>query len=140
MAIEITLTHDIALCQELRRQVFVGEQNVPLDEEVDGRDADALHFLARVDGAALGTARVLVSGDTAKIGRVCVLAPARGTGLGAALMRAVVADLRGRAGLRQAVLGSQTHAIGFYEKLGFTAFGPEYDDAGIAHRDMRCLL
>jgi ElaA protein len=81
-----------------------------------------------------------VSGSTGKIGRVCVLPEVRGTGLGAALVRAAVARLRTVPGVTLAKLGAQTHAIGFYERLGFVATGPEYPDAGIPHRDMVCPL
>jgi ElaA protein len=83
----------------------------------------------------VGTARVLLRGDTGKIGRVCVLRPMRGRGIGAALIRAAVEELRAR-GFSRAKLGSQVHAIPFYEGLGFVAEGPVYDDAGIPHRDM----
>ena len=68
-----------------------------------------------------------------------MVAEARGTGAGLALMRAALAELRHR-GVAEARLGSQTHAIGFYEKLGFAAEGPEYDGAGIPHRDMTLRL
>ncbi len=78
---------------------------------------------------------MLLMGDTGKIGRVCVLRNLRGRGVGAALIRAAVEELRGL-GLTRAKLGSQVHAIPFYEKLGFAAEGPVYDDAGIPHRDM----
>ena len=94
-----------------------------------------MHLLATQDGRPVGTARLLIEGETAKIGRVALLPEARGTGAGAALMRAALDELRAR-GVRAAKLGAQTYAIGFYEKLGFTACGPEYDDAGIPHRDM----
>ena len=132
----IVETTDLAACRALRRAVFIEEQNVPEAEEWDGQDADALHVLAFADGQPVGTARVLLLGDTGKIGRVCVLSQARGTGLGAALILAALDMLRNRPGITRAKLGAQTHAIGFYEKLGFTAFGPIYDDAGIPHRDM----
>ncbi len=65
-----------------------------------------------------------------------MLAPARGTGLGAALIRAAIAEFRRHPGITTIRLGAQTHALGFYERLGFTATGPEYLDAGIPHRDM----
>jgi len=68
-----------------------------------------------------------------------VLKAQRGTGLGAALIRAAVEELRAQ-GMKQAKLGAQTHAIGFYERLGFTPYGPEYMDAGIPHRDMVLAL
>lgn len=136
MTLEVTLTDDLALCHALRRIVFIEEQNVPETEEVDGRDAGALHLLARLDGEPVGCARILLDGMTGKIGRVCVLHDLRGHGIGVALIRAALDVLRARPGVSQAKLGAQTHAIGFYEKLGFEVTGPEYLDAGIAHRDM----
>lgn len=139
MRLEIGLTEDLATCLAIRRVVFIEEQGVSLADEVDGRDGEAEHLLALWDGAPVGTARMLVEGETGKIGRVAVLAGARGKGIGAALIRAVVDRLRER-GLKVAKLGAQTHALGFYEGLGFTAFGPVYDDAGIPHRDMKLGL
>ena len=133
---KIEQTDDLAACHALRRAVFIEEQGVSEAEELDDKDAGAIHLLARRDGRPVGTARILLQGDTGKIGRVCVLAQARGTGLGAALIRAALDALRDRPGITRAQLGAQTHALGFYEKLGFTAFGPVYDDAGIPHRDM----
>lgn len=132
----IGLTDDIATCHALRRVVFIEEQNVAEALEVDGRDADALHILARLDAVPVGCARVLIAGDAAKIGRVCVLRAHRGTGIGQALMRATVGVLRARSDLRQAKLGSQQHALGFYAGLGFEPVGAEYLEAGILHRDM----
>lgn len=134
--IDIRPTVDIATCRLLRRKVFIEEQGVSEADEIDDKDDEAIHLLATVDGAPMGSARLLLSGNTGKIGRVCVLPAARGTGLGAALMRAAVEELRRQPGLTRAKLGAQTHALGFYERLGFTAEGPIYDDAGIPHRDM----
>ncbi|WP_420011404.1 GNAT family N-acetyltransferase [Tateyamaria sp.] len=136
----ISQTQDIATCLTLRRTVFIEEQNVSEADEVDGRDAEALHVLATVDGKPLGCARILIVGDVAKIGRVCVLQEARGTGMGAAIIRSCLDVARAQAGVIRAVLGAQTHALAFYEKLGFAAFGPVYDDAGIPHRDMGRVL
>lgn len=133
---KIETTTDLATCHALRRAVFIEEQGVPETEELDDQDERAIHLLAWQDGRAVGSARILLLGDTGKIGRVCVLAQARGRGLGAALIRAALDVLRVQPGIRRARLGSQTHAIGFYEKLGFAACGPVYDDAGIPHRDM----
>ncbi len=134
--IHIAPTRDIATCQALRRVVFIEDQGVSEADEVDGLDERAIHLLATLDGAPVGCARLLVQGETGKVGRVCVLAQARGTGLGAALMRAAVEEFRKLPGVTQVKLGAQTHALGFYERLGFAAFGPEYMDAGIPHRDM----
>jgi ElaA protein len=136
MTLEVGLTDDLATCHALRREVFIIEQNVPAEEEVDGRDGEALHLLATLDGVPVGCARLLVLGETVKIGRVCVLAAQRGTGVGVALIHAALDVARTLPGVSRAKLGSQTHAIGFYERLGFAATGPEYLDAGIPHRDM----
>ncbi|WP_410218727.1 GNAT family N-acetyltransferase [Paracoccus sp. (in: a-proteobacteria)] len=129
-------TTDLAACHALRRAVFIEEQGVSEAEEMDDLDNQAIHLLARDDDRPLATARILIKDRTGKIGRVCVLPQARGTGLGARLMQAALDVLRRRDDIDQARLGSQTHAIGFYEKLGFVAEGPVYDDAGIPHRDM----
>jgi ElaA protein len=135
MTLAVALTDDLSSCFVLRREVFVEEQAVPEELERDEHDADALHFLAAWEGRPVGTARVLLRGDTGKIGRVCVLRAMRGRGIGAALIRAAVEELRAR-GFSRARLGSQVHAVPFYEGLGFVAEGPVYDDAGIPHRDM----
>jgi predicted GNAT family N-acyltransferase len=130
----IQLTGDIAACRALRRTVFIEEQGVSEVDEIDDLDPICLHLLATHDGTSVGTARILIQNGIAKIGRVCVLQPHRGTGLGAALIREAMAVSKGKA--TTAKLGAQVHAIGFYENLGFTAIGPVYDDAGIDHRDM----
>jgi len=140
MSWSIFQTDNLAACHALRRVVFIEEQNVSEAEEVDGRDGDALHVLATVDGTPMGCARILVVGETAKIGRVCVLKQARGSGLGAAIIEACLDIARTQAGVTRAKLGAQTHALAFYEKLGFVAVGPVYDDAGIPHRDMERSL
>ncbi len=132
----IEKTTDLETCMAIRLKVFVEEQNVPVEQERDHHDDTAIHLLAVLDGQAVGTARILRDGVVGKIGRVAVLPQARGTGLGAALIRAALAELRATPGVTRAKLGAQTHAIGFYEKLGFAVYGPEYLDGGIPHRDM----
>ena len=135
----IAVTTDFAACLAIRRKVFVEEQSVPEDLECDAADATAVHLLAMLDGRPVGTARLLRDEAEGKLGRVAILPDCRGTGAGAALMRAALEELRAR-GVTTARLGAQTHALGFYEKLGFTAHGPIYDDAGIPHRDMSRTL
>ncbi|MEO0939542.1 MAG: GNAT family N-acetyltransferase [Pseudomonadota bacterium] len=134
MPVTIAQTDDINACLRLRRIVFIEEQNVPEHEELDGLDATALHVLA-ADEEPVGCARILLKSNVAKIGRVCVLPSHRGTGLGADIIRHCI-EVAKAYGASRAVLGAQTHALGFYEKLGFTAFGAVYDDAGIPHQDM----
>ncbi len=140
MTVEIALTHDIAACHALRRTVFIEEQQVPEADEIDDLDDLALHILATDEGRPVGSARILLLAETAKIGRVCVLQDQRGTGLGAALIRTALDVAKQQPGVTRAKLGSQEHAIPFYEKLGFAAFGPVYLDAGIRHRDMELAL
>jgi ElaA protein len=134
--IRIERTADIATCQHLRRVVFIEEQGVSEADEVDGRDAEAIHLLAFAGDEPVGTARLLVKGETGKIGRVCVVRQARGTGLGAALIRRALEEFRAMPGLRLVTLGAQSHATEFYAALGFRAVGDEFIDAGIPHREM----
>lgn len=121
---------------EIRRRVFVEEQQVPEEEEWDALDAECLHFLACCEGTPLGTARLLPDGH---IGRVAVLAEARGLGIGVALMQAAIAAARARQHT-EVVLSAQTHALPFYARLGFIAEGDIYLDADIPHRVMRLSL
>ena len=139
MSLTIARTEDLDACHALRRIVFMGEQQVSAEDEWDGQDEGAWHYLARNDGRAVGSLRVLLNGDAGILSRVCVLADQRGLGVGAALTRAAVADLRA-AGCRAARLGAQTQALAFYERLGFVAEGPEFIDAGIPHRWMAMRL
>lgn len=134
MSVTISLTDDISACRTLRRIVFIDEQGVSEADEIDDLDDSCLHLLAIDGNIPVGTARIHIAKGLAKIGRVCVLKSHRGTGLGAALIRKALDVSRGKAA--QAKLGAQTHALGFYEALGFVAIGPVYDDAGIPHRDM----
>ncbi|MGV6850046.1 MAG: GNAT family N-acetyltransferase [Marinibacterium sp.] len=138
--IRVERTTDLATCLDLRKEVFIQEQGVPEDLERDALDGDAIHLLALIDGRPAGTARLVILGETAKIGRVCVRKSARGDGLGAALIRAALEEARQNPGLVRVKLGAQISACGFYEKLGFEAVGPVYVDAGIDHRDMVLTL
>ncbi|MDX1781054.1 MAG: GNAT family N-acetyltransferase [Thalassovita sp.] len=133
---QIAETADLSACHALRRAVFIEEQGIAEPDEWDDLDDQAVHLLATIDGVPVGSARLLTDGATGKIGRVCVVEGQRGTGLGAALIRAGIDRLSAIPGIETIRLGAQDHAIGFYEKLGFTVCGPVYDDAGIPHRDM----
>jgi predicted GNAT family N-acyltransferase len=129
-----------AACFAVRRAVFIEEQNIPEAEEWDAADDSCTHYLAQDARGPLGCARLIARGDEAKIGRVAVVAHARGTGLGRAIMRHVI-DAARTAGFARAMLEAQLPVIPFYETLGFVAEGPEYDDgSGILHRVMRRSL
>jgi len=136
----VTSEDDVKTCLNIRRIVFIDEQGVPVDEEVDGDDSHCTHILARIEDKPVGAARFQYVGEKVKIQRVCVLKEARGTGLGAAIILKILEVVTRDGKVSKAVLGAQTHALAFYEKLGFEAFGDEYMDAGIAHRDMEIAL
>lgn len=139
MTLSVAETRDIATCQALRREVFTLEQGVSEADDLDGKDAEALHVLASRAGQPIGTARVLVFGTTAKIGRVCVLAAERKGGIGVALIE-VAQELAARQGATRAILGAMVSAQGFYERLGYRAFGEVFDDAGLPHQMMERAL
>ncbi len=136
MNAQFEIVSDPAPCVALRMEIFVYEQGAPLEEEIDGLDSAAIHILARDGDVAVATARIVQDGAVAKISRVCVAKSARGTGLGADLMRYTLTCVQQLSGVQRVKLGAQTYAIGFYERLGFAAYGPIYDDGGIPHRDM----
>jgi predicted GNAT family N-acyltransferase len=121
---------------DIRRVVFIEEQHVSREEEWDGRDPESHHFLALLDGRPVGTARLLTD---AHIGRVAVLAEARGRGIGVALMQAAISTAR-RHGHAAVELAAQTHALAFYESLGFRPCGETFIEAGILHRNMQLFL
>ncbi|WP_417279542.1 GNAT family N-acetyltransferase [Celeribacter sp.] len=141
MTVTISKTEDVQACLDLRMTVFVEEQKVPVEEELDDLDPVSTHFLATDEnGTPVGTARVYEAGEIGKIGRVCVEKSQRGTGLGARLIETCLTELKQRPHLKQAKLGAQTHAIGFYERFGFHVIGEEYLDGGIPHQDMVLVL
>jgi predicted GNAT family N-acyltransferase len=126
-----------ALAEPVRQTVFVDEQKVPADIELDEFDPVSLHALAfDAEGRVLGTGRLLPDGH---IGRMAVLRQARGIGVGGALLQALMQAARAR-GDREVLLSAQTHAIPFYRRFGFVAEGEAYDDAGIPHRMMRLVF
>ena len=127
---------DIARCHQIRRTVFIEEQNVPAELEVDGRDPEALHFLALgPDGSLLGCARMRVVDGVAKAERVAVLSAKRGLGIGRAIMSAMEDEARA-AGLRRLKLSAQVQVIPFYENIGYTCYGDVFVEADINHRWM----
>jgi predicted GNAT family N-acyltransferase len=134
----------------VRFDVFVTEQQVPAHLELDELDATADHFVAFDGDRAVGAGRLVVEpagfadsdpalGDVAHLGRLAVRPETRGTSLGIALVRSIE-DRAAERGLRVVALSAQTHALGFYERLGYVAHGPVFDDAGLPHRWMTKVL
>lgn len=119
----------------IRIRVFVQEQQVPAEIELDADDAHARHFFARVNGIAAGTARVVIHNSSAKIGRMAVLKRYRRRGIGGQLLRRAVSYAK-RRGARNIYLHAQVPVIGFYERQGFITIGKVFNEAGIPHRKM----
>jgi len=121
----------------IRLEVFVIEQKVPVEEEVDPMDAQCVHACAfDAQGHAIGTGRLLPDGH---VGRMSVLRACRGMGVGSALLNALIEEAR-RLKFECVVLHAQTHAIGFYAAHGFVKEGEEFYEANIAHMVMRKRL
>ena len=129
---EIRWDECAATLRAIREEVFIREQNVPVEEEWDGRDEGSRHFLAEADGQPVGTARLLPTGQ---IGRMAVLGWARGLGVGRRLLDAAVAAT-GDGSYPEVYLEAQTHAVEFYRKAGFRPEGPIFMEAGIPHQRM----
>jgi predicted GNAT family N-acyltransferase len=125
-----------AEAKRIRFTVFVEEQRVPPELEMDEHDASSIHALALVDGRAVGTGRLLPDGH---IGRMAVLKDWRGRGAGRALLRALI-DAARRRGDPEVALNSQVQALGFYRAEGFEPVGAVYEEAGIPHQAMRMKL
>ena len=139
MLLDIRFTQnnkDMLSCLDLRRTVFIEEQNVPENEEVDGDDPDCDHILLTVSDIPVGAARLKYYNDFVKVQRVCVLKNYRGQGIGSNIINFIIRHVE-KNDIRSSVrLGSQIHALEFYKRLGFIEFGEEYLDAGILHKDM----
>ena len=120
----------------LRREVFVWEQKVPEAEENDADDLTATHFVAVAEGEVVGTLRLIDRPEHQKIGRVAVRSHFRGRGIARQMILAAMEHARNR-GHQRFYLTAQSDKLGMYEKLGFVAFGPQFQDGGMPHRAMR---
>lgn len=130
---------DIQKLLEVRKIVFIDEQNVPPELEIDEHDKSAIHFVVLYNHDIIGTARLVISDKKGKIGRMCILRELRGKGFGLKLMNKII-EYSKDIGLEYLYLESQVHAIPFYEKIGFIVKGKEYMDAGIPHKKMFMIL
>ena len=122
-----------AAAMSVRQTVFVVEQGVAPEIELDEWDAESEHALAyEPGGRVVGTGRLLPDGH---VGRVAVLRDSRGRGVGGAILTALV-DRAAARGMRRVVLNAQSQAVPFYARHGFAAFGDEFVEAEIPHRAM----
>lgn len=128
-------TQELQRAFAIRMRVFVNEQGVPAEIELDRDDQRAVHFLATVSGKAVGTARLVQRRGSAKIGRMAVVKGYRGKGVGKKLLQRAIATAK-QASARKIYLHAQIAVLGFYESCGFRAVGPVFEEAGIPHRKM----
>jgi predicted GNAT family N-acyltransferase len=127
---------DLEPAFDVRRDVFVDEQGVDEAIEIDGKDPDATHVLAEIDGELVGTARLRTIGErTGKVERVAVRSAVRGSGVGRLLMDRIE-EIALERDLATLELHSQTRVEGFYERLGYETVSDEFEEAGIPHVEM----
>ena len=129
-------TADRRAIESVRRHVFVEEQEIPEKDEFDAEDACSVHVLARLNRDPVGTGRLNPAG---KIGRIAVMSETRGRGIGTRILRCLILEAR-RHGIREPFLHAQVQAVPFYERLGFSREGEEFDEAGIPHLRMSLVL
>ena len=130
---------DFDIAYNIRLEVFVKEQNVPVEIESDEYDKIATHVLAFYDGAPVGCGRIVFFDEYAKIGRVAVLLNKRKNGIGKLICEELIKIALER-DAKKVILHAQCVAVQFYEKLGFTSEGEIFDDAGIDHISMVKML
>ena len=131
-----TSPEQIAMAYSIRRRVFIEEQRVPEDIELDADDARAFHAIAMRGGQAVGCGRYVEHGEReVKIGRMAVIRELRGSGIGRAILEFLMRSARER-GYRRAILHAQLTAEGFYLKQDFQPQGETFEEAGIPHRAM----
>jgi predicted GNAT family N-acyltransferase len=133
----VPLASDLGnLALALRRLIFVHEQGVPAADEFDSYDLTATHLVALLDGDLVGTLRILFLDEHVKIGRVAVAPSARGRGIATRMMNHAMEHARGL-GRTKFYLTAQVDKLALYEKLGFVAFGDEFQDGGMPHLAMK---
>ncbi|HWO77539.1 MAG TPA: GNAT family N-acetyltransferase [Bacillus sp. (in: firmicutes)] len=123
----------------VRKKVFVEEQGVPIEEEIDQYEDTATHFVLYDNGSPAGAGRFRVLDGLGKVERICVDSSLRGKGAGKAIMKKIEEYAKEQE-ISALKLNAQTHAIPFYESLGYGVVSEEFMDAGIPHKTMKKYL
>lgn len=136
----VTNEQELADAFEVRKTVFIHEQQVPEEEEIDQFESDSVHFVLYDDhGKPAGAGRFRVLDGIGKVERICVLKENRKTGAGVAVMDKIEEHAKSQ-GISTLKLNAQTHAIPFYSKLGYETVSEEFMDAGIPHKTMKKFI
>lgn len=136
MDVEVRVVSDIKDVLALRREVFIEEQQVEEELEVDGLDEGAIHFLATAGEESVGAARLRFVEDSCKFERICVRKRCRGQGTGKEILLAMMRYAKDHFPGKLCKMDAQLSALAFYEKLGWKPRGDTFLDAGILHREM----
>ncbi|MCM3439248.1 GNAT family N-acetyltransferase [Metabacillus halosaccharovorans] len=131
----VMIDEDLKAAFTIRKQVFVEEQSVPLEDEFDQFDTlNGLceHILVHYNDQPVGTGRIRVVDDAGKLERICILKPFRKFGLGKVIIKALE-EIAEEKGVLQVKLHGQTQAEGFYKKLGYQTSSPIFMEDGIPH-------
>ncbi|NLX94028.1 MAG: GNAT family N-acetyltransferase [Clostridiales bacterium] len=137
--VEIKPNEDFSASYEIRKTVFVEEQNIPIENEMDGLDSECFHIVLYEDAAPIGSGRLYIHDDIARLGRVAVLKDKRGKGYASVICNALI-DIARREGAKVATLDSQAYVASLYEKMGFIRDGDEFLEEGILHIKMNMQL
>ena len=135
MSIYIANEEEMPIVFDIRKNVFVQEQHVPIEIELDEFEDDSIHFICYHEKQAVGASRLRFMEDFGKLERICVLKEYRGKSLGKQLISQMESEIH-RQGYTKSKLNAQTHAISFYEGLGYKVVSDEFMDAGIPHVTM----
>ncbi len=128
----VKTTQEKEAAYRIRHIVFVDEQQVPVDEEIDEFEDKSIHFIAYDDDNAVGASRLRFIEDYGKLERICVLKPYRGKSFGKHIIERMESEII-KNSYHKAKLHAQTHAKKFYEQLGYHVISDEFMDAGIPH-------
>ncbi|TXC90706.1 GNAT family N-acetyltransferase [Metabacillus litoralis] len=132
---QVTTNEQLEDAYFVRKTVFVDEQQVPLEEEIDQHEDEATHVVLYDDNQPSGAGRVRIVEGYGKIERICVMKSARKKGVGKVIVTKLE-ELATKQGVKKLKLNAQTHAIPFYNKLGYEVVSEEFMDAGIPHVTM----
>lgn len=136
----VTNEEELQQAYQVRKIVFVDEQKVPVEEEIDHLEEESTHFLVMNEhDEPIGAGRFRIVDNYGKVERICVLPQARSTGVGRSLMEAIEQHALSQ-GLEITKLNAQVQAIPFYKSLGYGIISEEFLDAGIPHRTMKKQL
>lgn len=136
----VTNEEELQQAFHIRKMVFVDEQHVPIEEEIDHLEEEATHFLVTNEqDEPIGAGRFRVVDSYGKVERICVLPQARTTGVGRSLMEVIEQHALSQE-IEITKLNAQVQAIPFYESLGYAIMSEEFLDAGIPHRTMKKRL